>query len=58
MEDRTVNNSRTRAEYVRIAWRNLVMSLPGGVAWLCVQCRILKFKEDQIGPHRLRYPEE
>lgn len=52
----SIDNSHSRAEYVRIAWRNMVMSLPGGVAWLRLQCRLLKFKEAHIGPHRLRYP--
>lgn len=52
----SIDNEHTRREYVRIGWRNFVMSLPGGVAWLRLQCRLLKFKESAIGPHSLTYP--
>lgn len=52
-----IDNSKSRAEYTRISWRSFVMTLPGGVAWLRVQCKLLKFKENLIGPPRLHYPD-
>ena len=54
----SIDNSKTRAEYVRIAWRDFVMSLPGGVSWLRIQCKLLRFKEDHVGPPKLKHPLE
>ena len=53
-----IENSKSRAEYVRITWRSFVMSLPGGVLWLRVKCKLLKYREQSIGPHNLKYPED
>ena len=52
------DNESTRRAHVRIGWRNFEMSLPGGVVWLRIQCRLLKYREQDIGPHKLTYPEE
>lgn len=52
----SINSEGTRREYIRIGWRNFVMSLPGGVFWLRVQCKLLKYNEKDVGPHKLTYP--
>ena len=53
-----IENSKSIRELVRIRWRSLVLSLPGGVLWLCVVARAAKWKEQDIGPHRCTYPPE
>ena len=53
---KAVDNSRANRERVRIAWRSLVMSLPGGVTWLRIQARLLKWRERDVGPHNLTFP--
>jgi hypothetical protein len=50
------DNQKARHEEVRIRWRAWVLGLPGGVAWLRIQARLLKWKEQAIGPHTLTWP--
>lgn len=50
------DNRKARREVERIRWRAWILSLPGGVVWLCLQARLLKWKEQAIGPHTLAYP--
>ena len=53
-----IENSKSIRELVRIRWRSFVLSLPGGVMWLCVVAKAAKWKEQDIGPHRYTYPPE
>lgn len=52
-----VESQKSIRERVRIQWRAFVMSLPGGVLWLRIQARLLKWREQDCGPHKLQFPE-
>jgi hypothetical protein len=47
----SVDNSRAGAELRRIRWRQRVLALPGGVAWLVSLIR-LGSKERDLGPEK------
>lgn len=51
-----IENSKSVRELVRIRWRSFVMSLPGGVAWLCAVGRLAKWKEQDVGPNKHTFP--
>lgn len=52
-----IENSVTRRQYERIAWRDRIMKVPNGIEWLITQCHLYKFKEELIGP-QIPVPEE
>jgi hypothetical protein len=47
----SVDNGRAGAELRRIRWRQYVLALPGGVAWLVSLIR-LGSKERDLGPEK------
>lgn len=49
-----IDNSHSRAEYVRIGWRNWVLSFPHGVLLLSSLVR-RGFKERDLAPDRVKF---
>ena len=45
-------------EAVRIRWRQTLMSVPGGVAWLLHVSRLYDHQERLIGPHHIGLPDD
>ena len=53
----SIDNQKARREEARIKWRAWVMSMPGGVLWLRTQAKILKWKEQLVGPFTITFAE-